>query len=156
MLDDSVNLDESQLIEDAGFFVEELHYTVNLVKDGNQVKAKGNLRTIVSLQCVRCLQNYDFKIRSKFDIILFPANLIETGNISLDEDDMEYIFFEGNRIDLIKILIEQVNLSIPYNPLCSEDCKGLCSQCGVNLNEETCECENSLNEVSFLFNKLKR
>lgn len=155
-LDDSVELDPNLLIEDDSFFLEDLDYNIFFKREGSQIKAKGRIATSISLKCVSCLENFELKIDSKFDIVLFPVNQIDINNISLNPDDMEYIFYEGDKIDLAKILMEQVNLFIPYNPVCSTDCKGICPNCGMNLNYEKCKCENPLGEVNFAFSKLKR
>ncbi len=53
---------------------------------------------------------------------------------------MESIFFEGGEIHLSEIACEQIFLEIPYQPLCREDCKGLCPQCGRDLNLSPCDC----------------
>jgi uncharacterized protein len=156
VLNDSVALTEDMLLEDESFFLDEIVYNIHLNRDGSKIRARGRIKTMISIPCVNCLEPFDLKIDSSFDIILFPAELIEMTNASLTSDDMEYIFFEGDRIDLMKILMEQVNLFIPYKPVCSPDCRGLCPSCGANLNNESCQCEASLNEVSFLYNKIKR
>ena len=156
MLNDRIALDECLLIEEDSFFLEDISYSIHLSCEGKQIKAKGNINTMIAIPCVNCLEQFDLKIDSDFDIILFPVDLIEMTNSSLNPDDMEYIFFEGDRIDLAKILMEQVNLFLPYKPVCNPDCKGLCPYCGINLNYESCSCENSVNEVNFLFSKIKR
>lgn len=155
-LSDTAELDENFLIEEGGFFLKNVDYNVLFLRDGTKIKIKGKIKTSVSLRCIRCTEFYEFKINSKFDLILFPANLIEFSNTSLNPDEMEYIFYEGNKIDLAKVLVEQVNLFIPYNPICSPECKGICQNCGMNLNKYECKCDNSLDEFNFLFNKLKR
>jgi uncharacterized protein len=43
-------------------------------------------------------------------------------------------------VDLESLLREQIILMMPLKPLCVESCKGLCPQCGANLNRETCKC----------------
>ncbi len=156
IVSDRVNLDENLLIEENGFFLDDLKYHILFKRDGDRIKAKGNIKTLISLRCVKCLDNYDLKVDSNFDIILFPINLVEHENDSISSDEMEYIFYEDNRIDLIKILIEQINLFIPYNPICKPDCKGICPNCGVNLNHGKCKCENSSKELNFVFNKIKK
>lgn len=152
VLNDRVALTEDMLLEDESFFLDEIIYNIRLSRDGSKIRARGRLKTMISIPCVNCLESFDLKIDSSFDIILFPAELIEMTNSSLSSEDMEYIFFEGDRIDLVKILMEQVNLFIPYKPVCSPDCRGLCPGCGANLNNESCHCEASLNEVSLLYN----
>jgi uncharacterized protein len=156
VLDDSVNLDENQLIEEEGLFLEDIAYSIHLSREDDKIRAKGNLRTLVSIPCVRCLDPFELKVNSNFDIILFPVGMIDSTNPSLDPDDMEYIFFEGDRIDLGKILMEQVNLFIPYTPVCNPNCKGLCPNCGANLNYECCQCEDAFSDTHLLFDKIKR
>lgn len=154
-IEDNVEMDENLLVEDDSYFLENIGYSIKLVRDGEKINAKGIIKTTVSVRCTRCLENYNLKVNSKFDIILFPANLIELSSVALDNDDMEYIFYENDNIDIEKILIEQINLFIPPNPVCLEQCKGICPTCGTNLNDNTCNCENSLHEVSFFVNKIK-
>lgn len=156
IVSDSVSLDENLLIEENSFSLDDLKYHILFKRDGDRIKAKGNIKTLISLKCVRCLDNYDLKVDSNFDIILFPITLVNPENNSINSDEMEYIFYEDNRIDLVKILIEQINLFIPYNPICKPDCKGICPNCGVNLNHGKCKCENSSKELNFVFNKIKR
>lgn len=156
IVSDRVSLDETLLIEENAFPIDDLQYHILFKRDGDRIKAKGNIKTLISLRCVRCLDNFDLKVDSNFDIILFPINLVNQVNNSINSDEMEYIFYEDNRIDLIKILIEQINLFIPYNPICKPDCKGICPNCGVNLNHGKCKCENSSKELNFVFNKIKR
>ena len=155
LFDDCMELDANLLIEEDSYFLEDVDYYINFKRGNNKIRAKGKIATLVSLRCTRCLENFEFNINSQFDIILFPANLIEVSNISLNPDDMEYIFYEGDKINLTKILVEQVNLFIPYNPLCNPKCKGICPNCGMNLNYETCKCDSS-SEVDILFGKIKR
>ena len=48
--------------------------------------------------------------------------------------------FEGDVIDFRDAVQEQVIMAIPMQPLCREDCRGLCPGCGANLNLEKCRC----------------
>jgi len=156
LLEDSVDLDDYQLIEEESYFLDGVDYTVYFTRDKDKVRARGQIRTVLSLRCIRCMENFEMTVNSKFDIILFPVYLVKTEDNALTSDEMEYIFFDGEEIDVEKILMEQVNLFIPFNPMCSPDCKGLCSNCGANLNYEKCQCEHSITDMSLLFNKLKR
>lgn len=156
VLDDKVVPDETLLIEEEGTFLEDIRYNIHLSRENEKIRAKGHIHTSISIPCVRCLEPIILKIDSPIDIILLPAQLIESTSESLEQDDLEYIFFEGNSIDVTKILMEQINLLIPVKPLCSPSCKGLCPQCGVNLNHEQCQCKRSASDISFLFDKIKR
>ena len=60
-------------------------------------------------------------------------------------------FSERKRAD-----VEQVNLFVPFKPVCQTDCKGICPGCGANLNRGACPCDQARNEIKFLFEKVKR
>ncbi len=58
----------------------------------------------------------------------------------IEEDDLETSYYRDDQIDLNELMREQFYLALPMKPLCREDCKGLCAQCGTNLNTGTCDC----------------
>jgi uncharacterized protein len=69
--------------------------------------------------------------------------------VELNEEDMESGFFGGGEIHVSEIACEQVFLEIPLQPLCQEDCKGLCPVCGKDLNVADCECKKEAFESGF-------
>lgn len=158
LLNDRIELDAKLLLEEGSYFVEPLEFTVQFNREQEKIKSRGHIKTVLSLPCVSCLDNFDFPVDSSFDVILFPIDMVDTERTALSADEMEYIFYENDEIDLEKVLLEQVNLFIPYNPVCSGHCKGICPQCGINLNYHECQCEETTqdNEMSLLFSKLKR
>lgn len=156
VLNDRAAADKDLLVEEDGAFLEDIDYNIHLSREKEKIRAKGNMHTTVSIPCARCLEPIELKIDSPIDIILLPAQLIELTGETLGEEDLEYIFFEGKSIDVTKILMEQVNLLIPVKPVCSPSCRGLCPQCGVNLNHEQCHCERSVNDINILFDNIKR
>jgi len=155
-LKDALDMDENLLLEKDSRFLEELSYQLHLRRDKKQIRVQGKIKTMVSVSCIRCLDYYDLKLQSRFDLILFPMEEIEAKRVALNQDDLEYIFYQGKQIDIIKILSEQVNLFLPLYPLCHQECRGLCSCCGCNLNQESCDCEETKNEMTFLFELIKR
>lgn len=60
--------------------------------------------------------------------------------IELSQDDLELIAVESDHIDTTVYIREQILLHVPMKPLCSPTCKGLCSQCGIDLNQDSCTC----------------
>ena len=78
--------------------------------------------------CTRCL-----KETSKEFIVPFAENVDDE-----NENGYEVI---NDKIDLKKIVNDGIILNMPISFLCEEDCKGICSGCGVNLNEGTCKCK---------------
>jgi uncharacterized protein len=60
---------------------------------------------------------------------------------SFRSPDAEEDTYSGKVIDLDPLLREQLVLALPGYPVCREDCKGLCSVCGANLNDRECGCD---------------
>ncbi len=57
------------------------------------------------------------------------------------EDDDEFILIPDEKLDLAELCLGEIYLALPMKHLCSEDCKGICTICGKNLNTDSCECE---------------
>lgn len=157
-LKDSTTLDNQLLIEEDSTFLEPVEYAVLFSREGQLIKLRGQVRTLLSLPCVRCLEQTQFRVDTSFTLMLSPVKLIDPSHTELNPEEMEVDFFEGDQIDLGKILLEQINLSVPNKTTCDPNCKGICSHCGTNLNKEKCRCENTYeeNDVNLLFSKLKR
>lgn len=89
-------------------------------------------RTRASLTCSRCL--------SPFEKTLSGQWTQEFTNRADRADQDQICFVEGDHIDLTPYIREAVLLELPYAPVCREGCKGLCPECGVDRNRETCLC----------------
>ena len=155
-LSDTVDIDSARLLEDESFFLEDIEYQIFFKRQDRRIQAQGRIKTAISLVCVRCLEPFELKINSRYDIILFPKELVDQRSTALGNEELEYIFYENDQIDLEKILIEQVNLFVPFKPVCKAECKGICPGCGANLNRGACPCDQGKNEIKFLFEKVKR
>ena len=58
-----------------------------------------------------------------------------------EEGDINFSFYSDDEVDCASVVEEVLVLALPYTALCSDDCKGLCAQCGCNLNTSKCKCE---------------
>lgn len=90
--------------------------------------------------CSRCLKLTENHIETRLE-----GTLVEGSQDDFLEDDSEEIddaiYYENNILDISKLVVEQLFISAPMKILCSDECKGLCSICGINLNNENCDCE---------------
>ena len=59
----------------------------------------------------------------------------------VNKEDLDLLYYQGGTIDISPLIREQIILSVPSYPLCQESCKGICSQCGSNLNQDLCHCD---------------
>ena len=62
----------------------------------------------------------------------------------VEDDDVAITFYRDDQIDLNELLREQFYLALPMKPLCSEDCQGICPQCGTNRNTAPCDCMSAV------------
>lgn len=109
---------------------------------GGEVRVYGRVQTDLETECDRCLGRAPFHIDSAFDLFYKPLDAPgEEKEIAIDEGEAEIGFYELPGLELEDILREQVLLQLPMQRVCSEACKGICPNCGVNRNETTCNCQ---------------
>lgn len=113
--------------------------TIRLTRTPQGILLQGELHSQTPVDCMRCLKTFDYPFNIEFSELFVPANSPTLDNN--DANPLPTVIDEGDYIDLTPIVREEGILAIPMRVLCSEDCKGLCSQCGQNLNEASCECE---------------
>lgn len=100
---------------------------------GEGVFLRGRLRTTVRLACRRCLTSVEQELDEVVDLFFEPLGPEAEGEVyPLPE--------RGDELDLREAVREQVLLRAPEFGLCSEACRGLCPQCGTDLNTESCDC----------------
>lgn len=101
----------------------ELDLRLESVHEG--ILATGEIFAEAKTMCSRCLEDMNLKIEVDFQE-LFAYSLEQ-------EDDF---LVQDEKIDLEQAITDAVVLSLPFKPVCSEDCLGLCSECGVKLAED--------------------
>ena len=113
----------------------------DIQKDKDKFRLVGHLRTELELSCSRCLEPYRFPVDADFDQRYLPSSAASSDLESeVQEDDLETSYYSDDQIDLGELIREQFYLALPMKPLCRDDCRGLCPQCGTNLNTGTCDC----------------
>ena len=115
-----------------------------IFKDKAHFRLVGSIATTLELPCGRCLEPFTLPVDASFDLRYQPhaANTGE-GEREIEEDDLSTAFYEDETIDLGQLMREQFYLALPMKPLCGEQCLGLCTMCGTNLNRETCTCSRA-------------
>lgn len=87
--------------------------------------------------CDRCLATFQGHLEDKWTIFYTWDHDSAQND---DEEIIQVLRADQKEIDLSNGLRESVLLAIPMKKLCSKECKGLCSQCGTNLNHDDCDC----------------
>jgi uncharacterized protein len=113
-------------------------------RSGQEIFFKGSFGGTLEGTCSRCLRNYSFSLGKDFDFVLSSDPCEQGGKVGeLDREDLGLSYYSTEEIDLAPLIKEQVMLALPTRPLCHENCRGLCSSCGIDLNQETCACSSS-------------
>lgn len=102
-------------------YTEPIELRARVAKEGNTISVKLVVETSLKLTCARCLDEYEMSFSEKFSL-----------NIPIEDQEI---------IDIVDNVREEMLLSYPLQPLCSQECRGLCLTCGKNLNIEKCDCK---------------
>lgn len=98
----------------------------------------GELRQV----CARCANDFAQPVERDVRAVLLLDPLDQDEEAELEAADLDESYLGGDVVDLMELVREQLLLALPHKPLCRADCRGLCPRCGVELNHETCSCED--------------
>ncbi len=135
-----------------------LTINLELIQREGPIAVTGTLEGTAIRQCVRCLTDFPDPLAVSLyaEFVRQPDEPAKPSVVQgrkgqkraaqpvepveeLEEEDELYLY-QGDHLDLVPMIREQVILAAPMQPLCREDCPGLCPQCGQNLNERRCAC----------------
>ncbi len=111
------------------------------VRSGDDLLFSGTLSSELVGQCGRCLEEYALPLEREFSLMLSPGRaLVREQELTADELSASFYSESEDEIDLSTLVHEEILLALSSRPLCREECRGLCPQCGINLNIDSCEC----------------
>ena len=127
------------------------HVRIRRINQG--LLADGWVDLTLEQACTRCLKEFQQPMHVTFEELFYPTMDVVTGMpvAPIDEEDA-FPIDEHHLVDLTEAVRQQVLLDIPVVTLCTEECAGLCAQCGKDLNLGPCSCEP---EVDSRFSILK-
>ena len=100
----------------------------------------GSVQFELTYECVRCIETCAVPFNCKLNVTLLPLKNEEADN-SEDNEEINLHYYSTEDLDLSDVILQHLFLELPAYPLCSENCKGICQTCGINLNNETCFCD---------------
>lgn len=127
-------------------FTEPIRFSGRALSLGGLIEIEGEVSTAVELLCGRCLETFNLSLSSSF-AMTFSRGLPVVGSddgedeVELSAEEMGLIPFDGDELDLREPVQDQILMALPLQALCRDDCRGLCPQCGVDLNQTNCGCE---------------
>lgn len=111
---------------------------VQLSRAGRTILARGRVRTAIVEPCARCLVDTAAPVEAEFEEHALPSIDIDTGlPVTVAEDETEALRLDDHHeLDLTETVREAISLAEPLVPLCRPDCRGLCLECGADLNAD--------------------
>ena len=130
---------------------ERFRFEVEAYVLGEDVLMRGRFSGALQAECSRCLRRYRHALAEDFQLALESAGEREPPDPESAEalardglcigDGLEQGWYRGSEVVLDAFFSELISLALPLQPLCSEDCRGLCARCGVDRNRVACDCE---------------
>ena len=149
-----VGKEDLQLDENDPGIQDVLALTATIHAEETDFLVEGELNGLLLHECVRCLETFATPADLSFQVVYqdpgrWQSKGVEAvhGDSGAEETDCRSVLEQ--RIELQEMLREQLILSIPMQPLCSEGCQGLCQVCGQNLNVQGCGCKEVKTESPF-------
>jgi uncharacterized protein len=130
--------------------VESPEFDFTACRVGRDILLEGRFEAVLDAECGRCLRRYRQPLRDAWRLVLEPAGertppdpegveMLGRDGLCLAEE-IELGWYRGKTLELDAFFGEVVALAMPLQPLCREDCAGLCPRCGIDLNQESCSC----------------
>lgn len=106
---------------------------------------EAHVRARVDVPCSRCLAAVGWDLDGDVRLRLVREMPEPEGSeIGVEEEDAELFRVVDGRLELDEVVREQIHLQLPWKPICSEDCKGLCPECGADRNTTKCDCSERM------------
>lgn len=142
MIEESLKPEELGLPD--ALYISDIQVKLQLDRHDPYLDFKIAIESHIHLECDRCLEPYETLLKAEGPMLFILG--APPGGDEVDDTEVEYIPVGTRDLDMTNVLHDLIILAIPSRNLCREDCKGLCMNCGANLNLETCSCENKTAE----------
>lgn len=133
---DTDNADISAHLYDVSF-PSPMKVTGEITNTAGYMRLNLHISVDYTTHCARCLCDVDGRFTHDLEKTCAPKDLL--GDLT-EYQLYDYAIIEDGFLDLDEQIAEELLMEFPGRVLCSEDCKGLCQRCGINLNESSCEC----------------
>lgn len=112
-------------------------------KKDDKLFASGHYEGCFTFDCDRCLKKVNKRIEDDF----------KTRLITEDQEELVGYVMEKETLEIVDLVSDEILANMPFQILCDEDCLGLCANCGMNLNDGECDCDDT--KIDPRFEKLK-
>lgn len=133
-IDTEADIRSTDFLGEEFVFTRPVHIVGKVTNNTKNLELEARAEGAMHVRCARCAKEFETEFAFDIDEILVR----EDGEIDVDS---EAIVFEGTKIELDDIVINNFLMNVEGRYLCSDDCKGLCPVCGCDLNEGSCDCD---------------
>lgn len=160
-INEIIKVSELQPVDVEALPIETIQLIGIVKKTGKNFLFQGRISGIINHTCDRCLDDMQYKldkqmtwlfergeVNSYLNLVVEENRNVEVKHKRVKEEFDELAekrVFQGDEIDLTPYIWEELVLDMPYKFLCDVNCAGLCPECGINLNRETCSCGVNVN-----------
>jgi uncharacterized protein len=110
------------------------------MRTGQGILVRGDVHTIVQLECSRCLEPVAVAVEAHVEDEFLPSvNVLSGEPLPVPEDEALRID-DRHILDLTEAVRQYLVTTLPLQPVCRADCRGLCPTCGADLNLAACDC----------------
>lgn len=114
---------------------------VRLLRLARSIMVRGRIEAVVEMACGRCLESFRQVVAFDLQDEFYPSIDIASGaGLEPPENTNVFIISPDHVLSLKEALRQYTILALPMKPVCRPDCRGLCPQCGTNLNTGACQC----------------
>ncbi len=124
-------LEGEHLLENHDYsFIDSVCASGEIFRRDEQLWIRLKYKSMVEFVCDRCLEKFSYPLENEIERVLARE----------DEFDVEWLVIRKEKLDLSEAIIDDILLNLPIQLVCKADCQGLCPQCGLNLNQASCDC----------------
>jgi uncharacterized protein len=138
------SLSKSFSVDDTEYIVDVFEGLIYPAGEGFLLDAKLKLR--INDNCDRCLERFEEAFEERVTVEIVKRDNEAEESVELTDEDVGFYIVEESAVDLDHILMQELVLLRPFKRVCSEECRGICSGCGANLNVETCKCKPDVDD----------
>ncbi|MEF3254654.1 MAG: DUF177 domain-containing protein [Deferribacterales bacterium] len=131
-------------VDDITFFIKHFIGKIYPVKKGYILD--GDIELSITDKCDRCLKEFNENFHERITVEIVNDKPSEEIELELEDEDMGYYIVKEDFVNIHEILYQESLLIRPIKRLCSVDCKGICPNCGRDLNVEQCNCSKDTDE----------
>lgn len=122
---------------------------IKVTKQKKDLFIEGHFQAVVKTSCSRCIKEVRHTIDEIFSPVFIHEKEPKMKDGAVEKGKMDVTYFQNDELNLAEVVQEQIVLSLPAQPVCDENCKGLCPHCGEDLNVKACGCEKEMSQSTF-------